>query len=146
MPYPLGMYLYRIEDGSELGMKITEPDFTMSRISPFGQICLRTFKVVKSTPCGGWVQEVTFFHHWDRWDRTNMVVTESLFEGRKFVSQGNGKRLCYPTIELATQSYRRRKTIHINKLEWSLKRARAGKELVERNDFVSILKNHLSRS
>jgi hypothetical protein len=141
MAFTLGMKMYRIEDGEPVEQGIT---VGLPAKCPYPQVTIRVFKVVKVTPRGGWVQEVIYHYHWDRWALNNWAVTEQLFDEKKFILEGNGKRLCYQALELARQSYLRRKNIHIDKLEWRLKRAKFGRDTAAQNDFVSVVDRYLN--
>ena len=134
MPLEVGMKMYRFEDG--------EPG-TLG-LDPFPGITIRIFKIMKITPCGCWVQEADVRYQWNRWNQDNRVFIEGpLFGERKFILQGNGKRFCYPTLELAKYSYSRRKAIHIDNLEYRLDRAKAGLETVSQNTFIPTLIRYL---
>ena len=115
----LGAIYFRIEDGdvSELN---TNPQV----------VWLRRFRVVKVTPCGAWVVEIygdghhgTLFAEWTT--------------PKHFVLDGQGKRLCYPNLISARNSYLRRKEIHICRLTASLALAKAGQAAAQQNDFIA---------
>jgi hypothetical protein len=117
----LGAIYFRIEDG---GVDYGNP-FTPGAMP----VNLRYFRVVKVTPCGAWVVEIY---------RENGVVLSWFNADRKrFVLDGQGKRLCYPNLISARNSYLRRKKVHICRLTASLALAEAGQAAAQQNDFIA---------
>lgn len=81
-------------------------DYTSSRLS------VRTYEVVKETPCGYWV----FMP----------------FDGRRWVSKTSRKRLAHPTEAEALDAFIRRKKSHIEHCHRRLDRAEHELHLAER--------------
>jgi hypothetical protein len=73
-------------------------------------VCLEKFKVVKETPCGHWVVS-QYAPEW--------LTPQELIKRKyaKWVSKTSLKRYCYPTMEMAVESFKRRKQVQLNKLE-----------------------------
>lgn len=78
-------------------------------------IHLETYQAVKATPCGWW-----FTHPWD---------TE-----RRWVSATARKRFCYPTPELAWESFCIRKRRHLAHLRAKVNTITALVDLIERHE------------
>jgi len=121
MPTPKllkGMTLYRLEDGDY------PPNCYSSLVN------VRHFRVVKETPCGAWVSE-----YWG-----DLVTTEDcafgLSDKKRFILNGPGRRFCYPDLGQARQSYLLRKQRHLDHLERSMARAKAGQAEASKPDFV----------
>lgn len=77
---------------------------------------VETFKVIKETPRGYWVTN-TYAPMW---------LTPDELRKRKFakwVSKTARRRLCYPTLELAINSYKCRKTSQVARLRRQLEQA-----------------------
>ena len=117
MPTPKllkGMTLYRLEDGDY------PPNCYSSLVN------VRHFRVVKETPCGAWVSEA--------WDDGDFGL---IGNGKKrFILNGPGRRFCYPDLGQARQSYLLRKQRHLDHLERSMARAKAGQAEASKPDFV----------
>ena len=79
---------------------------------------LETYRVVKETPCGYWVQ----LGGWDR---------------KRWVSKTSRKRHCYPSKEGAMASYQARKTRHLQILRAQLANAEYAIQLNEEKQSVS---------
>jgi hypothetical protein len=56
---------------------------------------------------------------------------------RHFVLDGQGKRLCYPNLISARNSYLRRKECHIARLTATLALAKQGQAAAQQNDFIA---------
>lgn len=116
-----GMTMYRLEDGDY-------PQHCYS--SP---VNVRHFRVIKETPCGAWVSE-----YWG-----DLVAIEDwafgLSDKKRFVLNGPGRRLCYPDLGQARQSYLLRKQRHLDHLERNMARAKAGQAEASKPDFVRTL-------
>ena len=106
-----GMILYRLEDGDY------PPDCFSSPVK------VRHFRVIKETPCGAWVSE-----YWGG--------AFGLSDKKRFVLNGPGRRLCYPDLGQARQSYLCRKRKHLDHLEHNMARAKAGQAEASKPDFV----------
>lgn len=79
-------------------------------------VSVETFKVVKETPQGYWVVG-PFAPTW---------LTPDELRRRKFakwVSKTTRRRLCYPTLDQAIDSYRHRKTSQVGRLKSQLEQA-----------------------
>lgn len=79
-------------------------------------VSVETFKVIKETPRGYWVVN-SYAPAW---------LTPDELRKRKFakwVSKTSRRRLCYPTLELAIDSYRHRKTSQVARLKTQLEQA-----------------------
>jgi hypothetical protein len=109
-----GMTLYRLEDGDYPPNCFSSP------------VNVRHFRVIKETPCGAWVVE-----YW-----RDLVTIEELSDKKRFVLNGPGRRLCYPDLGQARQSYLLRKQRHLDHLERSMARAKAGQAEASKPDFV----------
>jgi hypothetical protein len=70
---------------------------------------LEEYRVVKHTRCGVWVARV-----WSNWGGRCSKEKEH------FILNGEGKRLAYPTLDLARTSFIRRKEVQISKLNAQL--------------------------
>lgn len=79
-------YRYRLEDRTY--STVIDPDAEC--FSSELKVDLAKFKVIKETPKGAWVECPPF-------------------DGKRFVLNGSGKRLCHETIELALESFIARK-------------------------------------
>lgn len=116
-----GMTLYRLEDGDY------PPDCFSSPVK------VRHFRVIKETPCGAWVSE-----YWG-----DLVTIEDwafgLSDKKRFVLNGPGRRLCYPDLGQARQSYLCRKQKHLEHLEHNMARAKAGQAEASKPDFVQTM-------
>lgn len=109
-----GMTMYRLEDG----------DYPQHGYSSL--VNVRHFRVVKETPCGAWVSEA--------WDDGDFGL---IGNGKKrFILNGPGRRFCYPDLGQARQSYLCRKRKHLEHLERSMARAKAGQAEASKPDFV----------
>ena len=83
------------------------------------------FKVVKKTKCGSWVIQIY----------KNPFSGEWLETGRKrFVLDGSGKRYCYDTLDLAMDSFMKRKEYQ----------ARCCRNTLEIADFILENKDKIS--
>ena len=115
-----GMTLYRLEDGQS------------PEDNPYGNpVNLRSFRVIKETPCGAWVSEF-----WADW-----IDAES--DKKRFILEGPGRRFCYPDLSQARQSYLLRKYRHLEHLKRSMARAKAGQAEASKPDFVRKLAESL---
>lgn len=117
MPTPKllkGMTMYRLEDGDYPPNCFSSP------------VKVRHFRVIKETPCGAWVSE-----YWG-----GLVTIEALSDKKRFILNGPGRRLCYPDLGQARQSYLLRKQRHLDHLERSMARAKAGQAEASKPDFV----------
>ena len=123
-----GMILYRLEDGAP------------PEQNPYAKpVDLRSFQVVKETPCGAWVIEY--------WGTPGLSNEEDWWAGmpdkKRFVLEGPGRRFCYPDLSQARQSYLLRKWKHLEYLERSMARAKAGQAEASKPDFVRKLAESL---
>lgn len=78
---------------------------------------VETFEVIKETPSGYWVIPSVYAPRW---------LSPDELRKRKFakwVSKTSRRRLCYPTLELAIDSYRHRKTSQVDRLKGQLEQA-----------------------
>lgn len=115
-----GMTLYRLEDGQS------------REDNPNGHpVNLRSFQVIKETPCGAWVAEF-----WADW-------VDAISGKKRFILEGPGRRFCYPDLSQARQSYLCRKRKHLEYLERSMARAKAGQAEASKPDFVRKLAESL---
>lgn len=81
-------------------------------------IRLELFDVVKETPCGYWVSSTL--------NPTWLPVEELRKRGYlNWVSKTSTKRHCYPTMEQAVASFKRRKQVQASKLRFQLKQVEA---------------------
>lgn len=80
-------------------------------------VTIEKFKVIKATPKGYWVAS-QYSPSW--------LTPEELIKRKyaKWVSKTAHKRYCYPTMELAVASFKRRKWIQLGKLEHQIAQAR----------------------
>ena len=117
------MTLYRLEDGE----------------SPLDPVNLRSFRVIKETPCGAWVRE-----YWGDWVREYLGDWIDTASDKKwFIPEGPGRRFCYPDLSQARQSYLLRKYRHLEHLKRSMARAKAGQAEASKPDFVRKLAESL---
>lgn len=98
---------------------------------------LQTLRAVKLTPKGGWV-----VHSWAWPLREPANSARELWSiGAHLVVEGTRRAYAYPTIELALDSYRARKSWQIRHAERSIRRAKnaldwAGRAEIE-DEFVT---------
>ena len=124
-----GMTLYRLEDGQS------------PEDNPYGNpVNLRRFQVIKETPCGAWVREF--------WGTPPGLSNEEdwcagMSDKKRFILEGPGRRFCYPDLSQARQSYLCRKRKHLEYLERSMARAKAGQAEASKPDFVRKLAESL---
>ena len=80
-------------------------------------VVLEKFRVIKKTPKGYWVLS----QYGPSW-----LSPEDLIKRKyaKWVSATSTKRYCYPTVELAASSFRRRKEVQMDRLQHQLDQAR----------------------
>lgn len=77
------------------------------------KVLLERFEVVKETPCGYWVSS----QYNPSWLNFEELRKRKFL---KWVSKTGTKRYCYPTMELALASFKRRKQVQANKLRYQL--------------------------
>lgn len=89
---------------------------------------LETFEVVKETPQGYWVNS----QYNPTW-----LSAEELRKRKylKWVSKTSTKRYCYPTMEQAVNSFKRRKVVQASKLRFQLQQVDA---VIDRFDHLSL--------
>jgi hypothetical protein len=120
----LGAIYFRIEDG--------DMDYGNPLVPDAHPVNLRWFRVIKVTRCGAWVIEIFMEHgqevNWFHSDR------------KRFVLDGQGKRLCYPNLISARNSYLRRKECHIARLTATLALAKQGQAAAQQNDFIAYIR------
>jgi hypothetical protein len=73
------------------------------------KLVLRTYKVLRETPCGYWVNQ--------SYDNSPMGAAVILEQYKKWVSKNARKRLCYPTKTEAFRSFQIRKNRHLSILK-----------------------------
>lgn len=81
-------------------------------------IRLETFEVVKETPQGYWVNS----QYNPSWLSVDDLRKRKLL---KWVSKTSTRRYCYPTMEQAVNSFKRRKTVQARKLRFQLQQVDA---------------------
>ena len=88
------------------------------------RVMVERFKVIKLTPMGCWVVS----EYSPLW-----LTPEDLIKRKyaKWVSGVSHKRYCYPTMEQAVASFKRRKEVQLSKLEHQLAQARFVVEKLE---------------
>ena len=72
-------------------------------------VTTREFYPIKKTVCGYWVVEKYYL----AWMTFDQLKKRKLL---KWVSNNSHKRYCYPTLELALTSFKRRKEVYLNLL------------------------------
>lgn len=91
-------------------------------------IRLETFEVVKETPQGYWVNS--------QYNPSWLSVDDLRKRGYlRWVSKTSTKRYCYPTMEQAVNSFKRRKTVQASKLRHQLEHVEA---VIDNFDSLSI--------
>lgn len=80
-------------------------------------VCLEKFKTIKETPQGYWVVS----QYAPAWLTPQELIKRKY---AKWVSKTAHKRYCYPTMEMAVASFKRRKQIQLSKLEHQIAQAR----------------------
>ncbi len=94
------------------------------------KLVLRKYQVLKETPCGYWVIESGM-------SCLGFALPDSYMAlYRKWVSKTGRKRLCYPTKELAFESFEVRKARHWSILNAQLKVAAIAKQLTVDNPEI----------
>lgn len=89
---------------------------------------IEEYRVVKKTPKGAWIKRMPF--------KVGDAVYGDRYGGKpRFVLDGAGRRFAYANLEDAIASYRRRKQVHVSRLETELIKARAAWGFVNRPDF-----------
>ena len=81
--------------------------------------------LLRKTPAGAWVCPRWIYYHAVKplEERPARALRDNF--RAKFVLDGKGRRYCYPTIDLARDSYRRRKMRQIQHARNSIERAQA---------------------
>ncbi len=80
-------------------------------------VCLEKFKAVRETPQGYWVVS----QYAPAWLTPQELIKRKY---AKWVSKTAHKRYCYPTMEMAVESFKRRKWLQLGKLEHQIAQAR----------------------
>ena len=80
-------------------------------------VSIERFRVVKLTPEGYWVVS----EYGPSWLTSQELIKR---KHAKWVSKTSHKRYCYPTLEQAVTSFKRRKAAQLSKLEQQLAQAR----------------------
>lgn len=80
------------------------------------RVQIEQYKPIKETACGWWVLKP----HAPKWWTIEQLKSHKLI---KWVSKTSAKRLCYPTLELAINSFTRRKESQLSRLTMQLEQA-----------------------
>ena len=87
-------------------------------------VSIERFKVIKLTPQGCWVVS----QYSPQWLASQELIKRKY---AKWISNTSNKRYCYPTMEQAVTSFKRRKAAQLSKLEQQLAQARFVVEKLE---------------
>lgn len=87
------------------------------RLKPDGVVVrLEVFRVIKETPQGYWVAS----QYTGSWYEPAELINRKF---ARWVSKASAKRYCYPTLEEAIRSFKRRKEVQESKLRVQLEQA-----------------------
>ena len=102
------------------------------RLEPEGVVVrLEVFRVIKETPQGYWVASQY---------APNWLSPDELRKRKhaKWVSKTSRKRYCYPTVEAAIRSFKRRKEVQKSRLKVQFEQAKLAVERAEALDGATI--------